>query len=161
MSKNPDPRIELLRHAVATLAYRGGKALRGAPASFADFQLPGGSRPPVALLAHIGDLLDWSLTLAARNSVWHDATPGAWESEVERFFDGLARLDALLATAAADLPVETLLQGPIADALTHVGQLTMLRRQAGAPILSESYAKADIAAGRVGPEQAAPPYEFD
>ena len=52
-------------------------------------------------------------------------------------------------------------QGPIADALTHIGQIGMMRRMAGAPVRGENYFKADIAAGRVGAEQSAPRFEFD
>ncbi len=90
------------------------------------------------------------------------ATPLAWEREVARFFDTLARFDAYLASDAPLMaPPEKLLQGAIADALTHVGQLAMLRRMAGEPIRGENYAKADIAAGRVGAEQAGPRREFD
>jgi hypothetical protein len=152
---------QLLRHTLATLAYRGGKVLRGAEASFATFRLAGGTRTPGAILAHIGDLLDWGLALAQGTPAWHDSSP-SWDTDVQRFFDGLARLDACL---ASDTPLacsaERLFQGPIADALTHVGQLAMLRRLAGSPVRGENYLKADITAGRVGPDQAVPTREFD
>ena len=155
-------RVELLRHALATLAYRGGKAVRGAPDSFAAFHLAATSRTPVQILAHIGDLLDWALSLARGAQAWADSPPRAWPDEVSRFYDGLARLDAQLAgQALVGVSVEELLQGPLADALTHVGQLTLLRRLAGAPIRGENYLKARIETGRVGPEQAPARREFD
>jgi hypothetical protein len=152
---------ELLRHALATIAYRGGKAVRSAPESFAGFKADPASRTPSEILAHVGDLFDWALSLAKGAQTWRDSAPAVWDQEIDRFFAALGRFDAYL---ASDEPLgespERLFQGPIADALTHVGQLTMLRRLHGAPIRSENYHKADIAAGRVGPDQAAPRREF-
>src|SRR5262245_58372070 len=128
-----DKRV-MLRHALATIAYRGGKPLRDAPAAFANFDAGGGVKTPVQILAHIGDLFEWALTLVNGAQAWHDAAPLAWDKEVERFFSTLAAFDARL---ASDQPLacseDKLLQGPIADALTHVGQIVMLRRIAGAP----------------------------
>ena len=153
---------EMLRHALATLAYRGGKAVRGAPDRFGDFKTEAAIRTPGQVLAHIGDLLDWSIELADGRHVWHDSPPQSWPEEVARFFQALARLDARLASdAPLGFTERQLLQGPIADALTHVGQITMLRRMFGSPVRGENYLKADIVAGRVGPEQSAPGREFD
>ena len=151
-----------LRHAVATVAYRGGKAVRGAPASFAGFLAAPGTRTPVQILAHVNDLFDWALHLADGAHVWKDSAPLAWEEEVARFHAGLARFDARLASdAPLGCPAEKLFQGPVADALTHVGQIAMLRRMAGAPMKGENYFKAQIEAGRVGADQASPRVEFD
>ena len=156
-----DAKRELLRHAVATVAYRGGKAVRGAPPAFADFQAGGGARTPGVLLAHIGDLFDWALSIAKGAQAWRDSTPLAWDAEVARFHETLRHFDDYLASdAPLAVPAERLFQGPIADALTHVGQLAMLRRLAESPIRGENYFQADIAAGRVGAEQAAPKREF-
>ena len=153
---------DLLRHAIATLAYRGGKAMRDVPDDFATFAIGPTSRTPGQILAHIGDLLDWALSIAKGAQTWHDSPPDEWQRGVQRFFDGLGRLDAYLASdAPLGAPPEKLFQGPIADALTHVGQLAMLRRLAGARVKGENYFKADIAAGRVGPSQTAPRREFD
>jgi hypothetical protein len=157
-----DPKRELLRHTLATLAYRGGKAVRGAPPEFAAYRAGETSRTPAQILAHMGDLLDWSLSVAKGKEAWFNSTPLAWEQEVERFFAALERFDAYL---AADEPLhesaEKLFQGPIADALTHVGQIAMLRRMAGFAMKGENYHRAEIAIGRVGPEQAPPRREFD
>jgi hypothetical protein len=152
---------DLLRHALATIAYRGGKAVRGAPESFATFKAHAASRTPSQILAHVGDLFDWALSLAMGAQAWRDSTPLAWDAEIERFFGSLGRFDAFLASDAplGDTP-ERLFQGPIADALTHVGQLTLLGRLEGTPMRSENYHKADIAMGRVGPDQTAPRREF-
>ena len=152
----------LLRHTLATVAYRGGKAVRGAPDSFADFRVAAASRTPIEILAHIGDLFDWAMSLADGQHVWHDSTPLAWSAEVARFFDVLRRFDErLVAPAPLGCAQEKLFQGPIADSLTHVGQIAMLRRIAGVPIRGESYYRADIAAGRVGAAQSPPVVEFD
>ena len=90
-------RRELLRHALATLAYRGGKAVRGAPDAFGGFHLAATSRTPVQILAHIGDLLDWGLSLTRGEEAWHNSPPLAWPDEVSRFYEALERLDARLA----------------------------------------------------------------
>jgi hypothetical protein len=156
------PTRQFLRHTVATLAYRGGKTLRGAPGGFADFRVSQGTRTPGQILAHVSDLLDWALWLAKGKHEWHTSEPLAWDQEVQRFSAALRALDDYLASA---LPlgssVEKLFQGPVADALTHIGQIAMLRRLAGSPVRGENYFRADIAAGRVGPEQTVPAREFD
>jgi hypothetical protein len=147
---------------MATLAYRGGKAVRGAPASFAEFRDAESTRTPVQILAHIGDLMDWGLSIARGQQKWHDSTPLPWDEEVKRFFSALKQFDDFLASQQPlQAPVEKLFQGPVADALTHVGQIAILRRIAGAAIRGESYFVAEIVTGRVGAEQAAPKREFD
>ena len=157
-----DGKTELLRHTLATLAYRGGKAVRGAPPGFAEFRAGDTTRTPAQIVAHIGDLLDWALGLAEGKRAWNDSPPVTWERGADRFFAALATLDRRL---ASDVPLactpEKLFQGPIADALTHVGQVAMLRRMAGGPVRGENYFVAEIAAGRVASEQAAPKREFD
>ena len=152
----------LLRHTVATVAYRGGKAVRGAPASFASFSGDASDRTALKILAHLGDLYDWALTQAQGAEAWKDSTPLEWDREVERFFTALERFDAYLASdAPLAASAEKLFQGAIADSLTHIGQLAILRRLGGAKMKSENYAKADIVAGRVGPQQTAARREFD
>lgn len=156
-----DPKREMLRHAVATLAYRGGKVLRGVSPDFGTFRISATSRTPLEILSHIGDLLEWALSHAQGQQRWRE-TAGTWEQEVERFFAGLSRLDAYLASSEAlGEPPEQIFQGPIADALTHVGQIAMLRRLADTPVRGENYFMAEIVRGRVGPEQGAPRREFD
>jgi len=153
---------EFLRHTLATLAYRAAKATRGAPDTFATFQAGPTSRTPVEVLAHMGDLLDWALYLARGEQNWHDSMPLPWDREVARFFAALDAFDAYLASEEPlGWSAERLFQGPIADALTHTGQLTMLRRLAGAPVRGENYARATITAGTVGISQAVATYEFD
>ena len=157
-----DDKRALLRHTVATVAYRGGKAVRGAPASFAAYSPDGTPRTPAKILAHLGDLYDWALSQAKGAEAWNDSTPLEWEREVERFFATLHRFDEFLASdAALATPPERIFQGAIADALTHIGQLAMLRRLAGARIRGENYSRAEIVAGRVGADQGAPRREFD
>lgn len=154
-----DPKRDFLRHTLATLAYRGGKATRNAPSEFAEFQ--GAGRSPVQILAHIGDLLDWSLSMAQGKQKYVNSQPLKWDEEVSRFFAALRRFDDYLACyEPVHAPLEKLFQGPIADALTHVGQIAMLRRLAGARISGENYFVAEIVVGCVGPEQAAPRKEF-
>jgi len=157
-----DDKRAMLRHTVATVAYRGGKAVRDAPASFATYSADLSPRTPAKILAHIGDLFDWALTQARGAEAWTDSTPQEWEREVERFFAALQRFDDYLASDAplATTP-ERIFQGAVADALTHVGQLAMLRRLSGARMKSENYSRAEIVSGRVGAVQAPPRREFD
>ncbi len=162
MTTSSDPARQLLRHALATVAYRGGKALRGAPDHFSSFHIGDKTRTPAQILAHLGDLFDWALSIARGNQSWHDSTPLPWNDEVERFFATIKKFDEYLASPKPlHGSAEGLFQAPVADALNHIGQIAMLRRLAGSPIKGENYLKADIAAGRVGPEQSAPRREFE
>ena len=156
-----DTKREMLRHTLATLAYRGAKAVRGASDSFGSFGSPDTSRTPAKILAHIGDLLDWGLSIAKGAEAWNDSEPLPWDQEVARFHNALESFDSYLASdAELSGTCERLFQGPVADALTHVGQIAMLRRMAEEPIKGENYSRAKIEAGRVGPEQQAPKREF-
>jgi len=151
-----------LRHTLATIAYRGGKAIRNAGPDFANYGAPDTPRTPAKILAHVGDLMDWGLSMADGSRKWHDSTPLPWDKECERFHASLQKFDDYLASGKPlQAPAEKLFQGPIADALTHVGQLAMLRRMAGVPIKGENYFAAEITTGRVGADQAAPRKPFD
>jgi hypothetical protein len=157
-----DPARQMLRHTVATLAYRGGKALANAPQGFAELRVGEQTRTPAEILVHISDLIEWAHNLARGRSTGRNSKPGGWEQEVERFFAELAKLDSFLASdAPLGVPPEKVFQGPIADALTHVGQLALMRRLAGGPVRGENYFKAEIEVGRVGPEQSRRRFEFD
>ena len=152
---------QLLRHTLATLAYRAGKALRGAPDSFSGFSTGEKGRTPAHILAHMGDLFDWALSIAQGRQAWLDSAPLPWPREVARFFKTLQAFDDYLASdAPLAVSPEKLFQGPVADALTHTGQIAILRRMAGCPIRGENYFRAEITIGRVGQEQPAPVSEF-
>jgi len=140
-----DNKREMFRHTVATLAYRGGKVLRDAPAEFANYRASETSRTPGEILAHLGDLLDWALVMAQGRQAWQDSKALSWEQGTDRFFAALRAFDDYLApNEPLGVSEELLFQGPIADALTHVGQIAMLRRMAGGAIRGENYFKADI-----------------
>ena len=152
----------LLRHTLATIAYRGGKAIRNAGPSFGEYGSPDTSRTPGKILAHIGDLMDWGLAMCEGRREWHDSSPLAWEKECERFFASVKKIDDYLASdKPLQVSAEKLFQAPIADAFTHIGQIAMLRRMARVPMKSEYYVIAEITAGRVGADQAPPRKEFD
>ena len=156
----------LLRHLVATLTYRAAKVLRDAPPDFGGMAFGSATRKPVLIVAHLADLMFWAVRLAHGAASWTAEGSDDWDTEVGRFFDGLAALDRAI-TADESLrgpvenPIEKLIQGPLADALTHVGQLAMLRGMASSPIRPESYARAEIVIGRVGMEQTPPRAPFD
>jgi len=150
-----------IRHALATLSYRLGKVLRDTPAEFRDFRAAEGTRTPGEILAHIGDLMDWALAQVEGRKSWHDSASLAWDQEIARFFRAMEALDERIAAhGLGAAKAEKLFQSAIADALTHTGQIALLRRMAGIPVRPENYSAADIAVGRVGPEQAPPRAEF-
>jgi hypothetical protein len=154
-----DEKRELLRHSIAALAYRATRALEDAPASFASYD--GAGRRPDQILAHMGDLFDWALSIAAGQQRWHNSEPLPWVEEQKRFFATLHAFDTYLESGQTlHAPIERLLQGPVADALTHVGQLAMLRRLAGSAARGENFYVAEIVVGQVGAEQAAPVKPF-
>ncbi len=160
-SSTSDSKRELFRHTLAALAYRVGKAVRNAPDAFGDFQGGPGLRTPGQILAHMGDLFEWALSIAKGKQAWSNSKPLPWAEEGERFFAALKNFDDFLASGApVEDPLENLFQGPVADALTHVGQIAILRRMAGSPVKGENYHKAEITVGRVSFEQAAPKREF-
>lgn len=147
-----DEKRELLRHTLAALAYRASRALEGAPDEFAGFAMAG--RTPVQILAHMSDLFDWAFSMAVGSGQWHATQPHGWRDEKQRFFSSLKTFDGFLASGGPmQAPIERLVQGPVADALTHVGQLAMLRRLAGSPTRGENFYVANIALGQVGAEQ--------
>lgn len=156
--------IELLRHTLATLAYRAAKTMRGAPEDFATFKPAPDANTPMTIVSHMGNLIDWAGTMISGQPEWNEVPQADWQSACGRLFDSLQRLDAVLASnGCAEPAIAQMFQGPIADALTHTGQLALLRRLHGTPMKGESYNRADIQIGRVGFEQmpADPQYEFD
>ena len=157
-----DPNRDFLRHTLATIAYRAAKSERDAAPGFADFKMGHGARTPVQILAHLGDLFDWALTMVQGKWDYKQSAPLQWRKEVARFHASLEALDAYLASdEPLGISTQKLFQGPIADALTHVGQIAMLRRLADAPVRGESFARADIVVGRLGTEQPKSTFEFD
>jgi len=160
-NKSNNSNRHMLRHALATLAYRGSKTVRGATEEFAPFHATESCRTPAQLLAHLGDLLDWSLAQAKGGAKWQESPVLPWDEGKQRFFASLKAFDDYLASdAPLQFRAEKLLQGPIADAFTHVGQIAILRRIAGIPIRGENMVVAEITEGRVGEDQAAPRHEF-
>jgi hypothetical protein len=152
----------MLRHTVATLAYRAEKVLRDVPDNFAVHRFGPDARTPLELVGHLGDLIEWATRTAQGHWIWKAESIGEWNADVERFFTALSALDQFLASdAPLGHPAGVIFQGPIADALTHVGQLAIIRRLAGAPVRPESYGRAKIEAGRVGRDQSAERREFD
>jgi hypothetical protein len=152
----------IVRHLVATLAYRAAKVLRDVPPGFARQSFAAQTRQPVQILAHLADLMAWGARFADGEMLWKAEGSDDWDVERQRFFDGLAAVDASL---GADRPfrgsLEKLIQGPLADALTHVGQLALLRGMAGVAVRPEAYPRAEIVAGRVGLDQPPPGREVD
>ena len=158
---NSDSEMKLFRQTLAALAYRAGNALRSAPDTFAEFSRGRGIAHADSNSGSHGRSVRLGALDRKGKQAWHDSKPLPWEKEVERFFAALRSFDDFLASGS---PVEArlgkLFQGPVADALAHVGQLAILRRMAGAPLKGENYYKAEVTVGRVGEDQAKPKREF-
>jgi hypothetical protein len=145
-----DLKRELLRHLLATLVFRAKVAILDAPDNFAAFRIDETVRTPAEILAHIGDLLEGSLNLMKGDLVYLNSAPLEWEQEIKRFIAAAKEFDAYLASdAPLGQPIEKIMQGPVADALTHIGQIVMLRRAAHSPVRAEAYFTAEIAAGDI------------
>lgn len=144
-----DPKRDILRHLVAAIAFRGNVAVREAPEDFADFKPYGSTRTPGEILAHIGDLLEGSTFLLKGEMHMLNSAPMPWRDQTVRFRNAVNELDSFLAgQQPINVSVERLVQGPIADALTHIGQIVFLRRAAGSAVRSEQYFQADIEPGK-------------
>ena len=162
-SEDPTTRL-ILRHLIATIAYRAGKTVRDTPAAFGEYRQTPDSPSSADILAHMGDLMEWVLRLLRGEWTWTDSDTLPWDQEIARFFRTLKAVDDELACGA---PIKwdpaKLIQGGLADALTHTGQLAMLRRLSGHKMKGESYARADVVIGRVGLDQTppVPRHEFD
>jgi hypothetical protein len=149
---------ELLRHFLAALAYRTQKALREAPTNFGDFDPGGQVRTPAGLVRHMTSVLGYARTYFVGGHYRPEPLPSLQE-EIARFHEMLADLSGHLANGTPflqDMTEERMLQGPFSDAMTHAGQLAMLRRLAGDPVAPENFIVADIQKERLGPEQPAP-----
>ena len=154
----PDEKRSLLRHFLAALAYRTQKALRGAPEDFAQFRIAEGVRTPAELVRHMTSVLGYARTVFVGGEYRPAALP-TLQDEVERFhamLEDLAKLIEAEAPMLDGVTSERLLQGPFSDAMTHAGQLAMLRRLFGSPVAPENFIVADIHADRLGKDQAAP-----
>lgn len=149
----------LLRHFLAAIAYRAQKALRGAPDGFADFAAGNQVRTPVEILRHMTSLMGYTRTFFLGGSYPLVPEPLAtFEEEIARFHEMVQDVGRLLESRAPlrELRPEQLLQGPFADAMTHVGQLALLRRLADAPVAPENFIYADIRGERLGAAQPLP-----
>jgi hypothetical protein len=157
---SPGAQVDL-RHTLATVAYRAAKAFRNAPPEFGAFKASPHTRTPAEIVSHMGDLYDWALTIARGNEQWRGDNLSNWQAAVDRFFASLKHFDDYLAAGhAIASPAGKIYQGAIADSLTHIGQINILRGIFGSPVKGESYYRSEITVGRVGPDQAPPRREF-
>ena len=153
-----DDKRSLLRHFLAALAYRTQKALRDAPPEFDNFQAAGEVRTPVELVRHMTSVLGYARTFFIGGHYRPEPLPSLKE-EIIRFHSMLEELARHIEAGTPllqGMSAERLLQGPFSDAMTHAGQLAMLRRLAGVPVPPENFIVADIEQDRLGIEQADP-----
>ena len=148
---------EMLCHFLAALAYRTQKALRGAPDSYPDFRASKTSRTPHELVWHMTGVLGYARTFF-HGGVWQPGKLATFNDEVSRFHEVLESLSNLFASGAPmhGITEKQMLQGPLADAMTHTGQLAMLRRLAGSPVAPENFIRANVSTENLGIDQPAP-----
>lgn len=149
---------DLLRHFLAAIAYRTQKALRGAPDGFADFTAGHRTRTPVELIRHMASLMGFSVTLFVGGRYPHHPEPlSSWDDEVARFHAKLSEVAGHLERGSPlSISHQQLLHGPLADTMTHVGQLAMLRRLAASPVAPENFIFAEVRSDRLGRDQPEP-----
>jgi hypothetical protein len=144
--------LELIRHFLSTISYRAEKALEKAPENFPSLELRDGVRTPKEIMHHINELI-----IRSKKRIKNEDLDGftledlEWEDEVNRLFFSVKELDDTIVEEQDNLDPELakrLLQGPLADVMTHIGQLAMLRRLAGSPIIAENFMRADISPGK-------------
>lgn len=152
----------MVRHFLAALAYRFHKAVDGAPEGYPTLDAGHGIRPPRDIVHHVNGVLGYGRKMLDEGEIpggyWHEVPDLDWPGLVALVHATLEEIDDLLASER-EFPgerLERLLQGPLSDSMTHVGQLAMLRRIAGSPIPAENFFAADIRAGRVGEDQPPP-----
>ena len=149
---------KLLNHFLAALAYRTQKALREAPEDFGSFRVVEGVRTPAELVRHMASVLGYARTFFVGGHYRPEAL-ASFNEEIERFHEMLGLLAQHLRNGDAlreGMTEERLLQGPFSDAMTHAGQLALLRRFAGAPVPPENFIVAEIKEERLGPDQPKP-----
>jgi hypothetical protein len=153
-----DDKRKLLRHFLAALAYRTQKALRGASPQFGSFRAAAGVRTPAELVRHMTSVLGYARTYFIGGRYWPEPLPSL-DAEVARFHEMVRDVAAHVEKGPSpglDISAERLLQGPFSDAMTHAGQLALLRRLAGNPVAPENFIVADVHADRLGPDQPEP-----
>lgn len=151
-----DDEDRLLRHFLASIAYHASKAIRDAPPGYPELDAGMGVRTPRQILHHVTGVLCYAHSFYERYETTRFSQE-PWGGEVDRFYETLRRLDASMATGKPrEVSGTQLLQGPLSDAMAHIGQMLMLRRLAGSPVPSENFIYADIRVGRVGPDQPEP-----
>lgn len=149
----------LLRHFLAAIAYRTQKALRDAPAHYSHYSAGHDTRTPVEILRHMTSVLGYSRTMFLGGSYPFKPEPlPTFADEIQRFHNMVSSVGELLSgdTPFLDGSHRQLLQGPLSDVMTHVGQLALLRRLSDAPVAPENFIYAEIDANRLGPDQPMP-----
>jgi len=149
-------KCEMLRHFLASIAYRGTKAIKNAPEIYPNLYIGKGVRTPVRILHHITGVLTYAHSFYEHYDTTHfDMT--SWDAEVDKFYNILLKLDkSFQEKKPSEVTEDQLLQGPLSDSMAHIGQLLMLRRMADSPVPSENFIFADIRKGEVGSDQPDP-----
>ena len=151
---------DTLRHFLAALAYRLQKSIRGAPEDYWYFEAGQGVRTPGRIVRHINGVLSYAVAIIESGNLDQRThlEDLSWQDELERFHQTLKVLDQHLLNQPnlSDDLLRRLLQGPLSDAMTHIGQLATLRRMAGFPVRAENFMKANVQTGHLGADQPEP-----
>jgi len=151
----------MIRHLTATVAYRFAKQVKAAPTHFATFDAGNDVVSPVKIVNHITVVIRFAQQLIDKTIKPTAPKTKNISEAAEIFHNALQLLDEMLLERDIEEKVLCqIIQGPLADALTHIGQLSTLRRLSGAPVYSENYMLADIQSGRVGATQTISEHQF-
>jgi hypothetical protein len=146
----------MLRHFLASIAYRVTKAIKNAPKTYPNLYIGKGARTPLKILHHITGVLTYAHSFFEHYDTTHFDIK-SWDAEVYELYNILSKIDkSFQEKNSTKITKEQLLQGPLSDSMAHIGQLLMLRRIADSPVPSENFIFADIRKGEVGPDQPDP-----
>jgi hypothetical protein len=140
---------EFVRHFLATIYYRGIKYLSVDDITFNAFNPKNGIRTPAEILNHINGLLLYIQSFFIKHTNTHPEQQ-SFIKEVKRFKSVIQMLDSTILSndLTPQMTYEQLLQGPLADIMLHIGELSMQRKYSGNPADDiENYINADIKIG--------------
>ncbi|MGD8566066.1 MAG: hypothetical protein PVF96_06935 [Candidatus Bathyarchaeota archaeon] len=146
----------MLRHFLASIAYRATKAIKDAPEIYPNLYIGKGVKTPLRIVHHITGVLKYAHSFFEHYDTTYSDIK-SWDAEINDFYNILRQLDKSLQKKKPNqVTEEQLLQGPLSDSMAHVGQLLLLRRMADSPVPSENFIFADIKKEKVGPDQPEP-----
>ena len=146
---------ELLRHTLSTIAYRFQKSVSSANEDFGNFRAAEDSRTAVEIINHIFDIIN-KTKVFIKDDRFDKSLPIQldFKSEIDRFHNTLQELDFLLSETELEIDYsKKLIQGPLSDVLSHIGQIALMSGLDGNKIKGENFSSAKIITGNTSSNQ--------